>query len=102
MNSIKFVEAALESVPQLSFQTYVFFWFGGDPVRFSVSALMAIGSILVALYTYLTTSEKTKAALNMLRAIFRPDVAPAAAAAPAAAPAAVPPSPPPPLFSTRP
>ncbi|CAM9534982.1 unnamed protein product [Ectocarpus sp. 12 AP-2014] len=101
MNSIKFVEAALESVPQLSFQTYVFFWFGGDPVRFTLSALIAIGSILVALYTYLTTSEKMKAALNMLRAIFRPDAAPAAAVAPAAAPAAVPPPPPPPLFSTR-
>ncbi|CAM9731332.1 unnamed protein product [Ectocarpus fasciculatus] len=98
MNSIKFVEAALESAPQLSFQTYVFLRIGGDPLSFSISALIGIGSLLVALYTYLTTSEKMKAAMNSLRAIFRPGIAPAAAASAAAAP--VLPPPPPPLFAT--
>lgn len=73
MNSIKLVEAALESVPQLTLQAYLFFRLDGDPLFFSASASIGILSLLYALYVFLTTSQKIKDAMNALRTFFAPD-----------------------------
>lgn len=97
MNSINLVEAALESTPQLLLQAYVFFKIGGDPRYFSGSALIGIGTLLRALYIYVTTSETIKNVMSSLRTFFAPDAV--AAASPVIQP---PPSPPialpPPIF----
>lgn len=74
MNSLKLVEAVLESLPQLSIQTWAFFTIGEDSLVFSVSASISIGCILYNWYNFLSTRKDIEKAMIELRRIFGDDV----------------------------
>ncbi len=75
MKSLKLVEAVLESLPQLSIQTYAFFTIGGDSLVFIISASISMLTIFYAWYNFLASRQDILKAMAALRAIFGVDAA---------------------------